>query len=94
MESKSFDQIRFCAFCPNVCRFNYPTSGVPQKESLALSALAYAAYAVINEFIVYTKDVENLLSDLEGARSSREACPYNYDIPALLDKLREEYTAK
>ena len=91
MESKSLDQIRFCAFCPNICRINYPTSGVPQKESLALSALAYMAHAVINEFVVYTEDVEKLLSDLEGARSSKEACPYSFDIPALIDKLREEH---
>jgi len=91
MEHKSIDQIHFCAFCPNVCRFNYPTSGVSQKESLAVSALAYVAYAVMNKFIVYTKEVDKLLADLEGARRSNEACPYHFDIPALLGQLREEF---
>ncbi len=94
MNQKALDQIRFCAFCPNVCRFNYPTAGVSQKESLALSALAYVAHAVVSKFIIYTKEVERLLADLEGARSRKEACPYNFDIPSLLDQLREESKAE
>ena len=63
-------QIRFCAFCPNVCRFNYPTAGVSQKESLALSALAYVAHAVVSKFIIYTKEVEKTIG-----RSGRSTEP-------------------
>ena len=91
MDQNTLDQIRFCAFCPNICRIYYPTTGLPQKESLSSSALAYLGHAVISGFIEYTPEVDALLNGMEGAQHCREACPYHYDIPVCLDTLRKEY---
>ena len=91
MDKTVLDQIRFCAFCPNICRFNYPTSQLSQRESMFSSALAYLAHAVVNGFIVYTQDVADALSRVEGATVCKEACPYHYDIPANLKTLTKEY---
>ena len=90
MDQEALDKIRFCAFCPNVCRIYYPTSGVSQKESLALSALAYLGYAVEQGIIEYSAEVDKVMGDLEGARKASEACPYNFDVPGLLGKYRQE----
>ncbi len=91
MEKSVLDQIRFCAFCPNVCRFYYPTDGIPQKESLFSSALAYLAFAVLNGFVKYTQEVEEALSQQEGAKACKEACPYHFNIPECLNQLMSEY---
>lgn len=91
MDKAVLDQIRFCAFCPNICRFNYPTRGLSQKESMFSSALAYLAYAVINGFIIYTQEVAEALSRLEGANVCKESCPYHYDIPGNIKALMKQY---
>jgi len=94
MEQGMIDQIRFCAFCPNVCRFYYPGQGIPQRESMASSALSYLGLAVLRGFIEYTQEVDTALSRQEACIACREACPYHYNIPACLEKLRGEYHAK
>lgn len=94
MDKAMIDQIRFCSFCPNVCRFYYPTRGISQRESMAPSALAYLGYAVTNGFIEYTDKVAEALSRLEGCEACREACPYNFDIPECLRRLTDEYADK
>ena len=85
-DKNAIDPIRFCAFCPNLCRFYYPTTGILQRESMAPSALCYLAYAVTKGFIAYTKGVATTLSRLEAAERCKEACCFNLDIPAELKK--------
>lgn len=75
MDQNTLDQIRFCAFCPNICRIYYPTTGLPQKESLSSSALAYLGHAVISGFIEYTPEVDALLNGMEGAQHCRRPAP-------------------
>jgi hypothetical protein len=94
MDKTIVDQIRFCSFCPNVCRFYYPTEGIPQKESMFTSALAYLGLAILNGHVQYTKEVVDALSRQEGARACKEACPYHYDIPGDLNLLINEYRDK
>jgi Fe-S oxidoreductase len=94
MEQGMIDQLRFCAFCPNVCRFYYPGQGIPQRESMTSSALAYLGLAVLRGFVDYTKEVDTALSRLEACIACKEACPYHYNIPVGLEKLREEYQSK
>jgi len=93
MEKSAVDQLRFCAFCPNICRTHYPTKGVQQREYMAPSALSYLAYAVLNKFIVYDKNVEAVLSSTEACDSCREACPYHYNISGHLSSLVKELNA-
>jgi predicted aldo/keto reductase-like oxidoreductase len=94
MDPAIMDQIRFCAFCPNVCRFYYPAQGIPQKESMAPSALSYLALAASKGFIEFTGDVAAALSRLEAAAACKDACPYHYDIPSGLRHLTEGLKAK
>lgn len=94
MDKALIDQIRFCSFCPNVCRFYYPTQGISQRESMTSSALAYLGYAVIRGFIDYTEKVGAALSRLEGSEACKEACPYNFNIPECLRTLADEYGYK
>lgn len=87
MDQIAVDQIRFCSFCPNICRIYYPPSGIFQKESTTCSALSYTALAVIKGFIAYDEDVKKLLSEVKACEACKEACPYNYDIPKQLKRV-------
>ena len=93
MKQTEVDQIRFCAFCPNLCRIQYPTSGVPQREYMAPSALAYLGYALLNDLIMYNEEVADVLSKLEAAEACKIACRYHYDIPGSLRTLAAELKA-
>ena len=90
MKQTAVDQIRFCAFCPNLCRTQYPTSGVPQREYMAPSALAYLGYALLNGLIMYNAEVAEVLTKLEACDACKIACRYNYDIPGDLRTLASE----
>ncbi len=90
MTQTAIDQIRFCAFCPNLCRTQYPPSGVPQREYMAPSALAYLGYALLNDLISYNEDVADTLTKLEACEACKAACLYHYDIPAHLRTLAAE----
>jgi hypothetical protein len=94
MDQTALDELKFCSFCPNICRFYYPTTGLSQKESLAPSALAYVGHAVVNNFLDYNQEVHQLLLDIEGFHKCKEACVYNYNIPAHLEKVIQEYEPK
>ncbi len=90
MTQTAIDQIRFCAFCPNLCRTQYPTSGVPQREYMAPSALAYLGYALLNDLILYNEEVADTLTKLEACEACKPGCLYHYDIPTHLRALAAE----
>jgi len=84
MKIKSeMDQIKFCAFCPSVCRIYYPR-GCTEFECLTPSSLAYLCYAVTNNHVSYTEDVRMILSNLKVCESCEKACPYNFIISTCI----------
>jgi len=93
MNKTSTDEIRFCAFCPNLCRTNYPTSGMPQREYMTPSALAYLGYAVMNGLIQYDEDIGDVLTKLEAFEECKKACLYGYDIPSHMRELAADLKA-
>jgi hypothetical protein len=93
MNKTSTDEIRFCAFCPNLCRTNYPTSGMPQREYMTPSALAYLGYAVMNGHIQFDEDIGDVLTMLEAIEECKKACLYGYDIPSHLRELAADLKA-
>ena len=90
MDQIAVDQIRFCAFCPNLCRNLYPRSGVPQREYIAPSSLSYIGFALLNELIAYNEEVAAVLTKLEALDACKAGCLYNYDIPSHLRALASE----
>ncbi len=90
MDAKIIDPIRYCAFCPNVCRFNYPAEGIPQKESMFASAMSFLGYAASKGLIHFDEEVASALSRLEGVEYCRNACPYHFNIPDCLRQLVSE----
>jgi len=94
MDTAIVDKLRFCSYCPNICRIYFPTSGISQKESMTCSALAYLGLAVINGFVEYNRQIADTLSNLAGCEACKGACPYNFDIPGCLRNIVEEYSHK
>lgn len=90
MNQIAVDQIRFCAFCPNLCRNQYPRSGVPQREYMAPSSLSYIGFAVLNDLIMYNEEVAIVLTKLEACDACKIGCLYNYDISSHLRALASE----
>jgi hypothetical protein len=86
MRENQYDDIKFCAFCPNFCRIYYPPD-TPQKESMTPSALSYLGLAVLHGLINHSKDVEAKLSDLQICEACQKACPYHYRISDSLQSL-------
>ena len=86
MSDNQYDNIKFCAFCPNVCRIYYPRD-TAQKESLTPSALSFLGLAVLQSFIDFSEEVEEKLTDLKICRACEKACPYNYKISDDLKSL-------
>jgi hypothetical protein len=93
MDNTKADEIRFCAFCPNLCRPNYPTGGIPQREYMAPSALSYVGYAVLNGFVTYDDEIADVLTKLDAFDECKKACLYGYDIPSHLRALSIELKA-
>jgi hypothetical protein len=94
MDKTKADEIRFCAFCPNLCRTNYPTSGIPLREYMAPSALSYIGYAVLNDLLKYDDEIADVLNKLEAFDECKKACLYGYDIPSHLRALAADWKAK
>jgi len=90
MNQIAVDEIRFCAFCPNLCRNQYPRSGVPQREYMAPSSLSYIGFAVLNDLIMYNEEVATVITKLEACDACKIGCLYNYDIPSHLRALASE----
>lgn len=82
------DDIRVCAFCPNVCRARFPPGDEP-PETIAPSALSYLAYAAASGFVATTPEVVRTLRRLEVVEACRPACSFGFDIPASLRRLTQ-----
>ena len=93
MDQKSIDQLRYCAVCQNPCRILFP-AGLQPKESRMCSAMAYIAYAVHQDFVDFTPDVEARLADMEGCKACNAACPHGVDTPALVSRVLAEACAR
>lgn len=46
------------------------------------------------DFLDYNQEVHQLISDIKGFHKCKEACVYNYNIPAHLEKVIQEYEPK
>jgi len=86
MLKNEMDKIRFCAFCPNVCRIYYPSSKI-QIESTTPSHLSYLCYAVFYGYLSFTKEVKQTLNDTTATEKCQEACPYGFKISECLKKV-------
>lgn len=75
--------LRFCAWCPNLCRSAWPDSGA-QREAATPSALAALALMLAEKRIGADGAVSAALDDLAMARTCSAACPYGHDIPAAI----------
>lgn len=93
MDQANRDKLRFCALCPDPCRYLYPAGMLP-KESNMCSAMAYLGHAVMEGFVNFTPEVDAKLADTKAAEACREACPYRIDTPALVTEVRREMAGK
>lgn len=76
--------LRFCAFCPNLCRSAWPDA---HDEAETPSALALLAVSVADGTVADTPAVRLALARRAMAASCRSACIYGIDVPALIDAL-------
>ncbi|MCU0983892.1 MAG: hypothetical protein MUC89_02965 [Acetobacteraceae bacterium] len=75
--------LRFCAWCPNLCRSAWPESGA-QREAATPSALSALALMLAERKVTADAAVSATLADLTMAEACRAACPYGHDIPAAV----------
>ncbi len=75
--------LRFCAYCPNPCRSAWPAQAL-QNEAATPSAMALLTIAVLDGRVSADADVRARLADRRMAETCRPACPYGFDIPALI----------
>lgn len=86
MMDESRCRLRFCAFCPNLCRSAWPAA---HDEAETPSALALLAVSLAEGAVADTPEVRAALARRAMAASCRSACPYGIDVPALIDALLE-----
>ena len=79
--NKTLETLRFCAFCPNLCRSAWPH---PHEEGETPSALSLLAVAVASGQVADGAGPRALLARQEMAAACRAACPYGVDVPALV----------
>jgi hypothetical protein len=79
------EALRFCSFCPNLCRSAWPADALPQTESVTPSALARLAVAVALGRIAADPAAVAALRRTAMAAACRPACPYGHPIAALVD---------
>lgn len=77
----TLETLRFCAFCPNLCRSAWPH---PHEEGETPSALSLLAVALVTGQVTDGAEPRALLSRQEMAAACRTACPYGVDVPALV----------
>jgi hypothetical protein len=79
--------LAFCATCPNPCRRAWPAGASPQLETVTPSALALLALMVVRGEVRSDAATLALLERTEMARHCRVACPYDYDIAGLVERV-------
>lgn len=77
--------LRFCSFCPNLCRSAWPSDAVPQTESVTPSALARLAVALADGHFPPDSAAMAALRRTGMAAACRVACPYGHDIAGLVE---------
>lgn len=75
--------LRFCAWCPNLCRSAWPDDGV-QREAATPSALSALALMLAEHRVAPDAAITAALGDTAMAEACRPACPYGNDIPAAI----------
>lgn len=80
----ALDRLRFCAFCPNLCRSAWPH---PHAEAETPSALALLAVAIAEGAVADGPEPRAVLARQDMAAACRAACPYEVDVPALVAAL-------
>ena len=75
VEAKQIQALRFCGFCPNLCRSAWPANERTQTETVTPSAMARLAIAVIDKRVAADRDVVAALGQTAMARTCRSACP-------------------
>ncbi|WP_291296367.1 hypothetical protein [Elioraea sp.] len=75
--------LRFCAWCPNLCRSAWP-DGAPQREASTPSALSALTLMLAERRVAPDASIAAALGDTAMAEACRAACPYGYDIPAAV----------
>lgn len=75
--------LRFCAWCPNLCRSAWP-DGCAQREAATPSALSALALMLAERRIAPDALTAAALTDTAMAEACRPACPYGHDIPAAI----------
>lgn len=76
--------LRFCVCCPAPCRSAMPLQSATQAESTTPTALAMIALAVMDDQLPFDAGTRAALARLSGARDCAAACPYGYDIAAVI----------
>jgi hypothetical protein len=87
VEAKELEALRFCGFCPNLCRSAWPATAHVQTETVTPSAMALLAVAVIDKRVAVDRDVVAALEQTAMARTCRSACPYRHDIAGIVERL-------
>lgn len=83
-DATGIEALRFCSFCPNLCRSAWPDDAQPQTENVTPSALARLALALVQREIACDATTARALRQTEMAVACRSACPYGHDIAALV----------
>jgi len=89
--SATLETLRFCAFCPNLCRSAWAH---PHEEGETPSALSLLTVALATGQVADGAEPRALLSRQDMAAACRAACPYGVDVPALVAKALGDIHAK
>ena len=87
LEAKEIEALRFCSFCPNLCRSAWPATERVQTETVTPSAMSLLAIAVIDKRVAVDRDVVAALRQTAMARTCRSACPYQHDIAGIVERM-------
>lgn len=78
---EAVQRLRFCAFCPNLCRSVWPEA---HDEAETPSALSLLAVSIVQGAVADGPGPRTALARQDMAAACRAACPYGVDVPALV----------
>lgn len=84
------EMFRTCVCCPNQCRAAMSAAYPLQAESLTPSGLSLIALAVLEGQLPNDVSTRRALERTAEARACVAVCPYQFDIPAAVDRLRAQ----